>query len=811
VIIHPELLADKGCWISGDRTYAFVSATLGGITVVGYHGAQPVSRNSRVFRGGSGAIRFFVRAADGHLAAARLTAFDWLSGTLSLSAVWDAGSARLSITAGARSIVIEPEEARVAPLLIAFSPDALTTDVHGNRTWSEGSPEGGTLRFEFRDLILLDEWMRREGPYAGDFLIPEPLRRKIFRRRCRSGSATREDLLPEYRDRPLPVYDASVRVALGGPAFEIVRGEGMWLFVPDGTASPPADGGGTFTVSFDTEETAAPVIAPEARKRYGRIIDASPSFRVPGCPAVEEFAGALPAVVESCLVRDLGVPRATPGEYYWIWAWDSMVTALASLRWGDTSGALQTAAFVDAHRDEGSLIPMRWTRSLEPLDTQGRGALESLLASLAHAAATEGGNASLLRGIFPRMAEHLEAVGRSSDARGLFANPGFYPDLPFRFGRTEESAVALEVGMFYTFCQTFANIARLAGEDALARQAESSAERIERSFLGCFWDADRGFLLDSVTVSGGEPNRTYPLFSLLFLHSPLGWPLLRNRISECAAFISRHLLTESGLRLLPAWDRNARSETVSGAWYPHWDVYALKVLRRAGRAREILLWLRAMEEVLRRLGYAPEYLMLDGLGSGDESAWLRHGTASNLNCATGWYQALIEGVYGLEADPGGLTVIPLRLGMESAALSGFRYGASRWEITVRERGPVFRGMRVDGALLEGTLKIPASFTRVGSHALEIEHGERPGTARGAARLIRELVNAELMEVELSAAGCEARIRSFGRAELVFSRGEADALFVDDLPVPFRSSGQPGLCVAILPEAGEHGVRISPAG
>ena len=808
MIIHPEALADRGCWISGDRVYAFVSSEHDAITAVGYHGAQPVSRNSRVFRGGIGAFRFFAWGRDGTLQGIHLTDFDWLPGILTVTGVWPSGRTRFSISATGRNVVIA-EEPGSGPdrIAVLFSLDSLTTDVHGNRSWSPGVVEGGRLRLEFRDRVLLDAWMRREGPYAGDFLIPEPIRRTIFRRRCRSGFATREDLLPEFQNSPFPLYDARVTVTLGGPAYEPEWGEDGWLFLPSGELG---DSGVTeFHIAFDEGRSASPAPAESVRKRYLDLLDRSPCLGIPGFPEVEGFAKTVPGLVESCVVREIGVPRATPGEYYWVWAWDAMVTALASLRWGDLDGAGRIAAFVDGHRDEDGCIPMRWTRSLEPLDTQPRGSLESLLCSLVDAVAREGRDQSLHRALFPRMVEHLDHLRARSDDRGLFANAGFYPDLPLRFGRTERSAVALEVGAFYTFCRTCANVATALGDQSVARRAEESASRIEASFLESFWDAEKGFVIDSRDLATGEPNRSYPLFSLLFLHTPLGWPLIRGRIRECAEFISRELLTGAGMRLLPARDRNARAETVAGAWYPHWDIYALKILRRAGRSREIMIWLNAMETVLSHLGYAPEFIMLDGLDRGDGSAWLRHGAASNLNCATGWYQALIEGVFGLESDPGGLTVIPLALPLERLSASGLRTGGSRWELSVRNGGPVVRSLRVDGEPLAGSLKIPVRFCDGGDHLVEVEYGQGPLRPGHPDRLFRELVNAELLEATAGDRSAEVRIRSLGRTELVFTSGDSDALFVDGAPMEFRSEGRPGLRVVLLPDPGEHVVRIAP--
>ena len=54
---HP----DGGCWISDDRVNAFISARSGGVGEVGFHGLQPVSRNSRLLVSPGGVLAVSVR------------------------------------------------------------------------------------------------------------------------------------------------------------------------------------------------------------------------------------------------------------------------------------------------------------------------------------------------------------------------------------------------------------------------------------------------------------------------------------------------------------------------------------------------------------------------------------------------------------------------------------------------------------------------------------------------------------------------------------------------------------------------------
>ena len=806
--IHPETLIDRGCWISDDRTYAFLSWETNTIGEIGFHGAQPVSRNSRVLAGGEGVCSFWIRHPGGKEEQLLFGEVEWMPGYARVRAEYSSGSVGIEITPAGRSLIITffRTASPASTVIVLFHVSSLFSLVQGDRVWSSDPSTGSHAAFRFRDRIILGDWMKRKGRYAGDFLIPEPLRRRIFARRCRSGLATAEDLLPEYADSLMPIYDATVTVTLGGNGYtREERGKDLAFVLPAAKsrdAHPPfvvefADAGAQAGGDADLLENAGRVQAEQTR-----IFGIAPRLHMPDAPHVADFVATIPALVESGVVRDYGIPRATPGRYYWIWAWDAIVTALASLRWGGTALAENTARFVNAHRDEGGLIPMRWTRSLEPLDTQPRGSLEALLTSLAYETYLDTQDRRILEEIYPATLSHLAKLSGECDARGFFKNIGFYPDLPQQFGRTEESAVAIEAGNFYTFCRTCENIGLVMGNDAMCMQASQMSRRLEENFLRDFWDDRAGFIIDAVDVTTGRKNTSYPLFTLMFLHSPLGWPLIRPKIGDCAEFIARNHLSQWGLRVLPAWDKNAKSETVSGSMYPHWDLYATKILRRAGRTREIMLWFQGLQQVLGRLGYAPEFLMLDGLSEADRTSWLNHGAASNLNCATGWYQALLEALFGIERDPGGISIVPLALPLGGIALSGMHCRGTVWNVKVNNDGPALRSLRVDGEEVEGSLKVPAGYHDGREHMLEITYGRHMPSPR-----FLELVNAEVIETAGEGMSVHARIRALGSTDVVFEAPAPGRCSLDGVEVNNVLHLPDGTHTVHLGIAGEHVLRI----
>ena len=799
MIVHPETFADKGCWISDDRIYAFVSSAISGITEIGYHGAQPASRNARVFVLATGALRFALLDEEGIRHPLAFGEFDWTPAAVGVGASSAVGSVWLEIRTSGQTLSIgfTDMKGRFVSLAIQFDRRSLFADVHGRRTWKVLPGDPGQARFSFRDQVLLNEWMKREGPYGSDFLIPEPLRRTIYRRYVRSGLATPADLLPEFQNSSLPIYDAEMRCSLGSEGFQVGEAGDMTVFtqaaVTSGQSVSP------FLVAFGEHANVGLTnTGATAPSRPSAI----PGIRLPRFEHIERFFSTVPGLVESCVVREYGVPRATPGGYYWIWAWDAMVTALVSLRWGAVGLARRTAEFVDAHRDAGS-IPMRWTHTLEPLDTQPPGALETLLASLAYAVQRESDGGNSVAEFYPSQKQHLLTLAGQCDRRGLFPNIGFYPDLPVKFGRTEESAVAMEVAAFYTFCRVCENCSLQMGDEEAVRIAREMIMLLERSFSQVFWDPTRRSYIDSMDRRSGLRNMSYPLFNLLFLHYPPALQLIREHVPELARFIKKHHCAQVGIRVLPTWDRNAHSETVSQSWYPHWDWYALKVLRKAGCAGEIVTWLQSVELTLGRLGYAPEYLRLDPALATDPGSWLHHGAASNLNCATGWYEAILEGVFGLDFDPGGMAIVPLGLPLDAVRVSDVRHLGTSWNISVGHHGEWLQELRVDGELQQGSLKVPKRFHDGGEHQIELLYGEGVPAPH-----FSTLANAEVLDIDAGARGIELSFNALGQVDLAFAAPADWQLIVDGHHVDRVRFESGGFSTASLVVAGHHTASIS---
>jgi hypothetical protein len=796
-----DSFVDKGCWISHDRVYAFVSANHG-ITEIGYHGLQPVSRNSRVFVRESGVIMFSVRR-DGKEFPLQTSIVDWQPDSIKASTSFPEGTGSLSILAIGRTLRVQYLAPAVGEqiLVLRIAKSSLFSAVHGQRTWRPLQKEGNALRGSFRDQIMLQSWLDRTGPYAGDFLIPEPTRRRIFKIAKRSGLATRSDLRPEYQITDLTLYDSETVVDISIDKFSLNERDDEWILQQPMNASQTTGliiefsdaPQGNFTARGDS-------IAPPADAMGGGTT--SLRVRLEGYPSITEFVQTVPGLVESCIVQDYGIPRACPGRYYWIWAWDSLVSMMEALRWGDVSRVSSTVRFIEQHRDEQGRIPARWTRALEPLDTPSPGSIEFLQLALTYEAFLGSGDRNLLLRCMPSFTNFFGTIGEQLTRGGLVCGEGFYPDLLSSFGRYELSAVSMEVGSLYTFCRIMENVGRHLGDPDVAGRARAASDAVARQFSRHFWDKQVGFFVDSINPVNDISNGFHPLFALLFLQSSLGIPLVRPHLREAASFISRELATDAGIRLIPLREIDRSEEAVLDSWYPHWDLYALKILRRAGDAGSIIRWMKRIEETLTRLGYCPEFLSLKGFRDDDPRAWEHHGSASNLNCVTSWLRGVRESVIGFEFDPGGMTHLPLSLPIGSAGIDGVRWRGGTWSLRSNYDGEFLERLTVDDTEIHGIAKIPARFHTPGDHSVQATYGNRSPLP-----CLTEVVNAKVIQSKYLQGAVEAEIDPLGLVEVAFFSPEAPQFLVDGREVVTHWDRETGLGYLTLSSPGRCTVQL----
>ncbi|MBN1348695.1 hypothetical protein JXJ21_04735 [candidate division KSB1 bacterium] len=814
---------DHSLWISDDRLSALISHQCQGIQQIDFHGAQPVSRNSKILEHADGVLKFALKVHTND--SEQIIPLTWETlltypAGIESTHQWNDLKIQLGVTVFRDALYITCQCRSASEkrnrnrnrlsLHIFWHQASLSTEVHGQRLWSE--PEfisSGQVLIRATDQIQLQQWLRRGTDFEGDYLIPEAWRRIIFNRQCVSGTARFEDIRQGYLETPMKLYDADTWLRLGSDGFVIQDHSAAWLrfdSVPaeikgDRWIAPP------FSISFSTQKALLLKSAHQRKKKSQNVINAqkarykslaknAPQIEIVGFPAISEFFGLVPQVVESAKVQDFGMTRACPGTYYWIWAWDNMVTAQAMARWGDTAFLRRMVDFLRTHRDIDGSIPARWSRQLEPMDSRGIGAMDFLFSELVLTLYTETQDRMILRANYGVLHHAFVHLKQRSDANGFYPTIGMYPDLPQKMGRDETSYVAIDAGAWYCFCRNMEKIAWMLDDQTTAVQAAEQAVVIHKNFLPTLWDDETGFLMDAYNPRTQTHVRSYPLFSFLFMESAFGSALLRNQTRRCAEFIKTNLLTEDGVSLTSGWDINHTSETAMSAWYTHWDYAASKLLSRDETGEAALnKWLTLVEKCYQRFGYCPEFVALN---VSPEQRWQQHGAPWNLNCAAGWYNALIQAVAGAAFDLGGITCIST-FALPCFSLKNLRYRGGSWSIEKCGQGKFISHLVVDDQKIEGSLKIPETFYTTGAHELTVHHSDSlPDFAQ-----LTELNGAALCDVRIDGSDTICSIRGNGLTDVIFSGEREPRMLVDGhlKVVAWDSKRQIGSCQLAL--SGEH--------
>ncbi|MBN2090259.1 hypothetical protein JW964_11660, partial [candidate division KSB1 bacterium] len=538
--------ADKNIWITDDRISALISHSCQGIEQIDYHGAQPVSRNAKFLSHPAGVLKFELTIlTDQKIVTIPLT---WSNLSIQPCRIqsklhWNSLQIILSVTTLQNSLFIFCRVKADKPLanleclefLVFWNRLSATTEVHGRRDWLPLQMiDKHSILLKATDNIHLSEWLKRKGDYQGDFLIPEGWRRLIFKKQVISGLAKFENVKPEYQDLPFKLYEADTWMLIGGENYERLPEQNSWVPFKANLIqnSSQAYHSPLFQVRFSyqsaetlTENSIKSRIIKRfflQNKRYQALAKRVPQLNLQNYPAIEDFFKQTPLIVESAKVKDTGMTRACPGTYYWIWAWDNLVTAQPMFHWGDTLFLRKMVNFINTHRDVDSSIPGRWTRFFEPMDSRGHGAMDALFSELVLALFSETNDKKILRANYTLLIYVFQYLKSLTHPNGLFPSFGMYPDIPQKMGRTEDFYVAIDQGTWYTFCRNLEKMALVINDIPTAMQTREMAEKIQRSFLSTFWDEKQGFLCDSFHPQTKIQLKSYPIFSLLFFESPFG-------------------------------------------------------------------------------------------------------------------------------------------------------------------------------------------------------------------------------------------------------------------------------------------------
>ena len=505
--------------------------------------------------------------------------------------------------------------------------------------------------------------------------------------------------------------------------------------------------------------------------------EAAPRIEVADMPVASEYARILPAFEHAMVLAETATEaciRAATHKFGYFAAWDQTYSIRSFLAAGDYATARKLVRYLldIPYADSGyrMLIPV----------------LEEYVAF--------SNDFSLPDEAYPRLRPYFMGQCREADAKtGLVASKStFGADFAHELGIDGAVWASCINGWWYNACRGMENFALRRGDDELARIAHDTAARVAEHYLNVFFEPERGYLHSAVSIATGKGTGVYQNISTMAMDYPYGEYLLRSRIRPIAEFQAYALCHPAG-RSAVAHDDNAHEMWKNVLMLQH-IAHEAKCARAAGLGDETRRILDNFLGLFDRFKVGVETRNLCG-AIGDCS---QRGNWQAFACA---YEALIEGLIGIQWDTGGFGYAPCALGGDMS-LERFRFRDARWDISIRGEGPGLKSFAVDGELLHGLARVPADrMTGCDAHTLEIVRGPLPC----ARPILVAAVGAEITDVEAGPKDLSFDVTHPAHASVKFLAPSAPRISIGEKQAPCEWSSE--TCTGWLDAVLTPGKRI----
>lgn len=794
--LHP-----KSVWISKGRTAVCIS-DLGIVSCI-YHGNQAVSRNSYILKGSAGepAIGFVFRE-NGKTIQHRV-----------VKCIYSIEKCRLEIEVNENSILIEIKVFNEALLVIVCPSDdyhgpgieielrtsGLNMDVYGNRKWKiERNEEQGFVRLYADDRTRISEWLPRHG----SFLVPIEIQNNIYEKDPVSDVS--------FSENPPPIKDSYSDILLvnGQTTVDIVYREATEVsgnsehivFTPDITGNGKTE----LKIGFSCHNPEEPLFQDltwnftEKSNMNTKSIDGTtgnPVLIYPDSRPLEELFSFIPSVMSSVIQDDSGMPRACAGGYYWVWGWDTIVSAMEMSKWGQSKQQKRIISFMLEHRWNKSSVPHRFGRSYEAINVKP-GITDSLFLLLVKQYIEDSKDYEWLGEIYDDLKQIWNGLLTHADENGFITGLGTYPDNPRTMGRNTMSKVAIDSGSFYFALTIMMEFAKQMNDFKIMDECESILDGFEQRYIKGFFDEEKKMVFDSFSPSGR--NLTFPLYSLVSMSCRPGIPLLLQKSEIIAEFLESEYIEKHGFRALPSWDSNKDTECIHHSWFPYWDVCIFSLLRTNGLFGSLNLYRDNISLMWQNYRTVFEFLDLDDINLNDERyPWNGYGCSWPIHGMASVYRGILEGLLGLRIEMGYISILPGPVA-DGSRLVNLSAAGIKWNFEFNGDGEYIREITVNGNALERCMVIPESMLDRKEMQVVILRGhEKPKTL-----FIADIFGGKILKLSHSEQSMSLFVKSGGATTILIQSDEMPSVTLDDEEVQVSGiEGRKGIHIVRFQKSG----------
>ncbi len=441
--------------------------------------------------------------------------------------------------------------------------------------------------------------------------------------------------------------------------------------------------------------------------RYQAVADRTPRLVSP-FKELDRQMSLFPMFFEALKVKNFpGAIRANTNRY-WVWGWDGITNSSSTAYWGDVQHLKNMLEFYEKTADPEKGIAHAYSHDMSigeiaPVPAQ------CMYITLLQLYFDQTKDISALTAHYP-FARKIFGLALSTGVSNLGMSKGvsLFPDFRVLIDETGNDLSTLNNSVLYCAARSIDRLSAIVGDTATQTKAESVSNKIEQNFTRLFYDKEQKYIVSSVDATTLEQRKTYHISSFRWENDYYA-DLIQSMSVESLIFFEKNLICRAGIRETPVWDKSFDMDANQlSDWWPVTDESYVRLSNQNNRGDLLGKWVGWLSYWYENLT-APEsvecYFDTDDPATPDR--W-NPGSWQAFTMRT-WFQGVIHGLVGVDADAGGITFYPYN-GKEMK-LTGLHYMDKTFDFDLKGSGPFIEFIEVDGKKIIGTNKLPEEYYR----------------------------------------------------------------------------------------------------
>lgn len=436
--------------------------------------------------------------------------------------------------------------------------------------------------------------------------------------------------------------------------------------------------------------------------RYDEIVSGAPRLSCKNS-GIEKFIALAPLYHESLKPLDAtGCVRAHTARY-WVWGWDSIISNMASLLFGNSDYIRDMLDYFESNADpeRGLAHGISFGNTFgSPTAIAAQGIYISLLEL--YYDYTRDINAVAKHYAFAKKI-FLSILGQEGKIKGLIESSSLFPDYVKLIKETGRDISLFNNSAVYPAIRSMEVLAVLMDDADTAERARKFYFATEKNFFPAFWNSQKKYFVSSIDADDLTQRDCY-ITCGYFWDGGYHEELIGKYLGRFKDFIVNNAIGKSGFRYIPIdselYDGDANQ--LHCCW-PAVEEVIVRVLNRCGCRKYLKQWEERISYWTNRLT-CPE-----GISSQFETETPEF---DRWNCMPGiwqayslrkWYSEILNIYCGIEIDYGGFSFdAPL----STYEIRNVKFCNKKVRIKCVGKGKSIEYLRVNGNMIYCTQKVP---------------------------------------------------------------------------------------------------------